>query len=159
MTRQTISTEVIEAATRCFELYGADPARWPAAERDAYGAFVDADELAAVRAEAMALDGFLGAATAPRAGADLSLKVMADFDAQQAQGAKGFGFDFDGFLAGLFSPPRFAAGAFAAAAVLGVASGVISAGGSGVVAPETEAYAYLLDASAFLFEEDAEITQ
>lgn len=158
MTRQTISTEVIDATTRCFELYGADPARWPAAERDAYGAFADADELAAARADAMALDGFLGAATAPRMGTDLPLNVMADFDACQAQGAKAGSFGFNGFLSGLFSPPRFAVGAFAAAAVLGVASGVISAGGAGVVSPETEAYAYLMDASLVLFDE-TEISQ
>ena len=169
MMRRPISTdaptaEEIEATTRCFERYGADPARWPAPEREAYGAFADADALAAVRAEAIALDGFLGAATAPRMDADLPLKMMAAFDAQQAQGARfsvlggssaaGFG----AALSGLFAGPRIAfAGAFAAAAVLGVVSGLVSVGG-GVIAPETEAYAYLMDASPFLFD-DAEVSQ
>lgn len=150
---------------RCFERYGADPARWPAPEREAYGAFADADELAGARSEAVALDGFLGAATAPRMDADLPLKMMAAYDAQQAQGAKssvpgGWGASGVGaVLSGLIAGPRIAfVGAFAAAAALGVVSGLVSAGGVGVIAPETEAYAYLMDASPFLFD-DVEVSQ
>lgn len=170
MTRRPISTEAptaqeIEATTRCFERYGADPARWPAPEREAYGAFADADALAAARAEAVALDGFLGAATAPRMEADLPLKVMAAFDAHQAQGAGSSvpgGWRASGFgavLSVLSAGPRLAfAGAFAAAAALGVVSGLVSAAGGGGIAPETEAYAYLMDASPFLFD-DAEVSR
>lgn len=170
MMRRPISTDAptaedIEATARCFERYGADPARWPTPEREAYGAFADADELAAVRADAIALDGFLGAASAPRVEADLPLKMMAAFDAQQAQGAKSFvsgrwgAAGFGAVLSGLFAGPRLAfAGSFAAAAVLGVVSGLVSVGSVGVIAPETEAYAYLMEASPFLFD-DAEVSQ
>lgn len=166
MTRRPISTDAsgadhieahVEAVTRCFELYGADPARWPASEREAYGAYADASELAAARAEATALDGFLGAATAPHMDQGLPSRMMAGFDAHKARASKGGRFGLEDFLSGLVSPPRFAAGAFAAAAALGVVSGVVSGSGT-AVAPEAEAYAYLMDASPFLFD-DAEISQ
>ena len=65
---------------------------------------------------------------------------------------------FGAALSGLFAGPRIAfAGAFAAAAVLGVVSGLVSVSGGGI-APETEAYAYLMDASPFLFD-DVEVSQ
>lgn len=154
MTRQPISIDALEAVKRCFERYGADPALWPAEDRDAYGAYADADELGAVRAEALALDGFLGAATAPRMSDGLSADIMAGFDAHTAQRSQRSWFNIDAVLSDLFVWPRFAsASAFTAAAVLGVASGVITADSAIATAPEAEAYAYLMDATPSLFDE------
>lgn len=158
MTRQPMSIDTLEAVKLCFERYGADPALWPAEDRDVYGAYVEVDELATSRADALALDGFLGAATAPRMNDDLPANIMAGFDAHMTQRSKRSWFAIDTILSSLFVMPRFAsAGAFAAAAVLGVTSGVITASGS-VTAPEAEAYAYLIDATPSLFE-DAEIIE
>ena len=56
-----------DAVKRCFDAYGADVARWPEEARERFGALALSDELAAVRREAVALDGFLGAATASEA--------------------------------------------------------------------------------------------
>lgn len=167
MTRQPISTDALEATRRCFERYGADPARWPASERGAYGGYADTEELASARAEAAALDGFLGAATLPRMEDGLAARMLADFDAVEAQRAARTGRTgaIGGVLSGLAAGVRLApagvpAGLSAAAALgvvaLGVVAGVATAGGP--LAPEAEAYAYLVDASPFLYGEE-EVSQ
>lgn len=172
MTRRPISTDALEATRRCFERYGADPARWPASEREAYGGYADTEELAPARAEALALDGFLGAANAPRMDERLASRMMADFDALEADrpARSGFFSALVDVLAGLAEGARLApagvsagvsaglsAGAVAAAA-LGVVAGVASADAGSGLEPETEAYAYLVDASPFLYGEE-EVSQ
>lgn len=157
MMRRPISIDTLEAVKRCFEHYGADPARWPAEQRKAYGAYADADELAEARTEASALDGFLGAATAPHMNKALPSEIMAAFDAEIAQGAKRTGFDFNRFLSGVFAWSRFApVGAVAASVALGAVSGILTANVS--VTPEAEVYAYLIDATPYFFD-DAEVSQ
>ena len=64
---------------RCFDAYGADIERWPATAREQFGALARSDELAAVRREAEALDGFLGASTAPNMSADLKNRIAAQY--------------------------------------------------------------------------------
>jgi len=85
MKQQRPSTEANrEAARRCFEIYGADIAKWPVDKRDAYGALAHsselADELAETRDEAAMLDGFLNAATTSRASHDLKNRIKAAID-------------------------------------------------------------------------------
>jgi len=183
MTRRPISTEALEAVRRCFERYGADPERWPEADRAAYAAYADAEELGPVRAEAAALDGFLGAASAPRMDEGLERRMLADFDALGDAVSDGIGADtapaasamtgrglsglraavaaalFDLGAGARLAAAGISAGAFAAAAALGVVAGVVTADGASALAPETEAYAYLVDASPFLYDDEAEAAQ
>ncbi len=182
MTRRPISTEALEAVRRCFERYGADPARWPEADRAAYAAYADAAELDPVRAEAAALDDFLGAASAPRMDEGLERRMLADFDALGDAVSDGIGADtapaasamagrglsglraavaaalFDLGAGARLAAAGISAGAFAAAA-LGVVAGVVTAEGASALDPETEAYAYLVDASPFLYDDEAEAAQ
>ena len=59
------------------DAYGADPARWPDAERDAAMAMINADPaLAARRDEAAALDGLLMQAETPQPSADLARRIL-----------------------------------------------------------------------------------
>lgn len=59
------------------DAYGADPVRWPEAERNAAMALINADPaLAARRDEAAALDGLLMQAETPRPSADLARRIL-----------------------------------------------------------------------------------
>ena len=59
------------------DAYGADPARWPEAEREAAMALISADPaLAARRDEAAALDGLLLQAESPQPSADLARRIL-----------------------------------------------------------------------------------
>lgn len=61
------------------DAHGADPARWPAQERAAALALVEAEPAArALLDEARALDVALDALPTPRAASDLRLRVLAD---------------------------------------------------------------------------------
>lgn len=60
------------------DVHGADPGRWPAQEREAALALVEAEPAArALLDEARALDAALDALPAPRAAPDLRLRVLA----------------------------------------------------------------------------------
>lgn len=137
MKQMPISTDQIDAVKRCFDNYGADITRWPPAAREQYGAMVQSDELADTRREAEALDGFLGAATAPHMSADLKNRIIAQYRPPPAI------MTVSDLFAVLFAPRRFVpAGAFAGIAALGLVAGVFSANASFAMTPEAEAYAY-----------------
>lgn len=150
MTRQPASTDRLEAVKRCFEAYGADPARWPEKERAAYGAFADADETAQARAEAETLDGFLGAATAPPPAPDaLKARIIAQYQSLEPRLSERRG-ALSAISAGLmrFFDQRalLPAGALAGVAGLGVFVGALTAQPGVSLTPEAEVYAYIEDA-------------
>lgn len=142
MIQMQASTDKFDAVKRCFDAYGADIGRWPAAAREQFGAMALSDELAAVRREAKALDGFLGAATAPHVSADLKNRIIAQYQAPPAVTTLG------DLITGLFTPPRFVpAGTIAAIGALGLVSGMLSANAGFAMTPEAEAYAYVYSES------------
>ena len=150
MTRHPISTDRLKAVKRCFEAYGADPARWPEKERAAYGAFAAADEAAQVRAEAEAIDGFLGASTAPPpAPGALKSRILAQYQSFEP-GLSGRGGALSAIGAGLmrFVDQRalLPAGALASVAGLGAFAGALTAQPGVSLTPEAEVYAYIEDA-------------
>ncbi len=64
---------------RLLEAYGAEPARWPAAEREAALALLGRSvEAAALRSEAAELDRLLDEAALPQASPELMAEVLAD---------------------------------------------------------------------------------
>ncbi len=71
-------TMTIERLTEIVDAYGADPLRWPAAERIAAQAFAARDaRAAAVVAQAQLLDGLLDAVPAQAPSAALTARVLA----------------------------------------------------------------------------------
>ena len=137
MKQMRISTETLEAVKRCFDAYGADISRWPSSARDQFGALANSDELTEVRREAEALDGFLGAATAPRMSADLKNRIAAQYSPPPEKISIGR------LVSGLLAERRWApAGAAAGIGALGLVSGMLSANVSLAMTPEDEAYAY-----------------
>lgn len=157
MTRQPISTDRLEAVKRCFEAYGADPAKWPAEARADYDALADVDEVVQFRADAEALDGFLGAATAPRTDPDLKTRLMTDYDAAQlGQGATLWG-KLEALMLQLTAPRFASVGVIASAAALGIFTGFLTDSDFGAPSPEAEAYAYLMDAAPALYGDGEEV--
>lgn len=135
--------EALDAVRRCYEAYGADPANWPAEMRALYEAAGDMEELAAARAEAEALDGFLNASTQPRMSDDLQNRIMARYAPAPARTSL---FERAGdFFSGFRLLP---AGALAGIGALGLATGVMTASSQASLTPEYEAYAYLEDSLA-----------
>jgi len=101
--------------------YGGDPRRWPAAERDAARAFLDADpEAERLLFEARQLDAALDASPQPRVSRALRDAILAAAP-QPGPEAKTGGF-FHDLLFGGFGRGLMVAG-LTAAAVLGVAIG------------------------------------
>ncbi|GEM_PF-1724655 len=146
--------ETLDALRRGFETYGADPAKWPAAMRDLYAAAGEMEELAAARADAEALDGFLDASTQPRMSADLHNRIMAQYAPPPAR------VSVLDEIAGVFSRFRLLpAGALAGVGALGLATGVLTASTQAALTPEYEAYAYLEDSSlaASLIDEEGAV--
>lgn len=137
MKQMRTSTETLDAVKRCFDAYGADVSRWPQSARDRFGALANSDELAEIRREAELLDGFLGAATAPRMSADLKNRIAAQYAPPPEQ--LSIGRLMSGMLSGRRMVP---AGAAAGIGALGMVSGMLSANVSLAMAPEDEAYAY-----------------
>ncbi len=180
MKQQRPSTEANrEAAQRCFEIYGGDIAKWPAEKREAYGALARSDELTEAREEAATLDGFLNAATAPRASHDLKNRIKAAIDLpSRAARTNSFAALLSrwrlaptgirsGMLAGAGAGLWASLGA--GIGVLGLASGFLTANsGAGqgpdyqtaeyeapeYEAPEYEAYAYLEYSDGIFAEEE-----
>lgn len=152
---QPSTEDRFDAVRRCFEAYGADVDKWPAEKRDAFGALAASDEMAAAREDALALDGFLNAATAPRASHDLKNRIAAQIDLPQ-QAARGGGVGLGAFLAGFrLAPLRVApVGALAGIGALGLATGFLTANAQVAQTPEYEAYAYLEYSGALLNEEE-----
>ena len=155
MTRPPISTDQIQAVKRCFEAYGADPAKWPDDRRAAYGAFADAPGLAEARAEAEALDGFLGAASAPPPAPDaLKSRMLAEYQTVEARLSGGGGAlsKIGGAFARFFDQGALLpAGALAGVAGLGALVGALTAQPVAPLSPEAEAYAYIEDAMTVAF--------
>ncbi len=142
-----ISTEQFEAVKCCFDAYGADFAHWPTAAREHYEELARSDEFADVRRDAEALDGFLGAATAPRLSADLKNRIIAQYQAPPAK------LTISSLLPQLFARRRFIpAGAFAGIGALGLVAGVFSSNASFAMTPEAEAYAYVFGDSVISLE-------
>lgn len=136
------------AVERCFDAYGADIDKWPADKRARLGALAASAELAAAREAAASLDGFLYAATAPHASADLKNRIAAQY-VPPTPARAGLG-----VLAVILRP--LPAGAAAGLGALGFAAGLATSGQASL-APEYEAYAYMEEAAtlAMLDEEEA----
>ena len=144
---QPLTENDFDAVRRCFETYGADVDKWPAEKRAALGALARSDEMAPAREDALALDGFLNAATAPRASHDRANRIAAQINLPQpSQGGGLFS-----FLPRLRLVP---AGALAGVGALGLATGLITANAQAPETPEYEAYAYLEYSGALLTEEE-----
>ncbi len=85
MKQEQASIELkLDNARRCLEAYGGDVSNWPADQREAYGAFAQADALLSVREDAALLDEFLSEATAPKVSHDLQNRIMAGIDLPSA---------------------------------------------------------------------------
>ena len=137
MKQMPISTETLDAVKRCFDAYGADISRWPQSAREHFGALASSDELAEVRREAELLDGFLGAATAPRMSADLKNRIAAQYAPPPEKISIGR------LMSGMLTGRRFVpAGAAAGIGALGLITGMVSANTSLAMTPEDEAFAY-----------------
>lgn len=98
------------------DAYGADPGRWPEAERDAAGALLaDSAEAMALRDAAAALDTVLNAVAAPAPSPELMADILT---AAEPSGWRGW-------VAGFwpFGPVWQPVSALATAAVLGIAIG------------------------------------
>lgn len=65
-----------ERFEQILEAHGADPARWPAAERAAAAAFAERPEAAALLSEAAALDALLDGAETPPPGELLQRRII-----------------------------------------------------------------------------------
>lgn len=146
MSENNRSDKALERARACLETYGADLARWPAAERASLGPLLDADALKADVANAAELDAAFAAADSPAMSADLERRLLADFDAVQSR--KGSVGDAARKFFAMFSmgPERLApAGAAACAAALGLTLGDYTTG-SAALTPEAEALALFEDA-------------
>lgn len=92
--RRTITTEsdvqmmTLERFKVLVEAYGANPARWPAEERDVAEAFANATpEAQALLAEARALDHVLDAAATAPVSRDLETRVLDSFNAPKPRRA------------------------------------------------------------------------
>ena len=149
MSQQPSSTDNLSphdraAIERCFDAYGADVDKWPQDARRRYGDVAASEGMALVRADAESLDGFLNAATHPRAAADLQSRILADYAAPRPALSLWEG------LAGWVSHHMrlVPAGAVAAIGALGLATGVLTAESQASLTPEYEAYAYLQDSLA-----------
>jgi hypothetical protein len=138
-----MSTDRLEELRRICDTYGADPAHWPAVERDAYAALFLSDEAAEIRAEAQALDGFLNAATAPRMAEDLTRRITAAYvpPAQQSLSVMDWFRSLAPF-AGFKGMRLVPAGALAGLGAIGLASGIMTASAEQPLTPESEALAY-----------------
>lgn len=114
--RETESMELARFA-EILDAYGADPRRWPDAERDAAAALLAASQDArSLRDDAAALDMLLDLSAAPAP----SPELMADILAGAApRGLRAWLADF-----WPFGPAWQPASAFAAAAILGIAVGI-----------------------------------
>jgi hypothetical protein len=153
MSKTSTSIEQLGALRRCCDIYGADAARWPKAERAALSGILGTDEAALIMSEAQALDGFLNAASAPRMSEDLTRRIVASYTAPKAPAGV-----LD-FLRGLAPAMRLVpAGALAGLGALGVASGMISASAQTPMTPEYEALAYLDDLSLTALDEQGDLT-
>ncbi len=152
MSKTSTSIERLEALSRCCDAYGGDPARWPADMRASFDDLLDTDEAANIMSQALELDGFLNAASAPRMSEDLPRRIAASFQAPVAQ---------PGVMDWLrsFAPiMRLApAGALAGLGALGIASGMISASAQTPLTPEYEALAYLDDLSLTAIDEEGDL--
>jgi hypothetical protein len=147
------STERLDQLHRCVEAYGADPARWPAAQRDDLAALLEWPEAADILSEAQFLDGFLNAATAPRMSEDLSRRIMANYRAPAPRAG------IMTYLRGLAPGFRLVpAGALAGFGALGLASGIVTASAQEPLAPEYEALAYVNDLSAAPLDENGDLS-
>lgn len=134
---------------RCFEAYGGDVDKWPADKRARYRGLALSAEFSALRDEALSLDGFLNAATAPAARADLKNRIAAQYVPPPR---KAFA-DWNPFPALLRPLP---AGVAAGLGALGFAAGLATGGQAGP-APEQEAYAYMQEAATLaMLDEDEE---
>jgi hypothetical protein len=107
--------------------YGADPSRWPAAERDALRALLDATPgLAEDRHEEAALDRLISTLPAPAASPALAARILAAAENHpRLRGWATSARDAANWLAALwpFGPPWQPASAMAAAALLGLVVG------------------------------------
>lgn len=145
-THSTLTDEV----RRCFDAYGADIAKWPNDKRARYSALARSDDMAPLREEAEALDGFLGAASAPRMRADLKNRIAAQYEPSKLR------LNLSALLRDLLSQSRLVpAGALAGVGALGLATGLLTANVQIAKAPEYEAYAYLEYAGVGINEEEA----
>ena len=145
-------TEQLEALQRCCDRYGADAARWPDAERAAFGDLLETEAAARILDDARMLDGFLNAATAPRMSEDLPRRIIAAYAPPKAPAGL-----FD--LLRSFAPSMrlVPAGALAGLGALGVATGIFSASAQTPLTPEYEALAYLDDATLAPLDEEGEL--
>lgn len=111
--------------------YGADPDRWPAAERDMVLALVAAQPaVAARRAEEALLDRLVDAVPAHAAVPSIKARILAAAERDSRPAARKLR-EFTGWLAALwpFGPPWQPASALAAAALLGLVVGATLQGG------------------------------
>ena len=121
------ASATLARAMAVLEAFGADPARWPAAERDAVlGALGARPELARQQADDATLDRLMDAAPVHAAAPALKSRILAAANAEQ-------GGRVQGWLAALwpFGPPWQPASALAAAALLGLIAGATLPGGYG----------------------------
>lgn len=112
--------------------YGADPDRWPVAERDMVRAVVAArPALAARQAEEALLDRLVDAAPAGAAGSSLKARILAAAGREARRATAKKSRASRGWLAALwpFGPPWQPASALAAAALLGLVVGATLQGG------------------------------
>ena len=152
MSKASTSIEQFEALSRCCGAYGGDPARWPDDMRASLAGILDTDEAANLMAQAVELDGFLNAASAPRMSEDLPRRIAASFALPKPP------VNLLEWLRGFAPAMRLLpAGALAGLGALGIASGMISASAQTPLEPEYEALAYLDDVTLTAIDEEGDL--
>lgn len=152
MSKASTSIERLEALGRCCDAYGGDPARWPADMRASLSDLLETDEAANIMSQALELDGFLNAASAPRMSEDLPRRIAASFAVPKPPAS------LMEWVRGFAPAMRLVpAGALAGLGALGLASGMMSASAQTPLTPEYEALAYLDDLSLTAIDEEGDL--
>lgn len=119
--KRPVRDAALARARACLDAYGADPARWPEADRALFVRYKDDYRFAAAREDAALVDGLLGAAGEARAREALRARLLAAAPRRR----RGWGPALRGVLSGAaFAPPAFVR----AGALMGVAATAFAAG-------------------------------
>lgn len=152
MSKTSTSIDRLEALSRCCDAYGGDPTRWPREMRASLADILHTDEAANLMAQAVELDGFLNAASAPCMSEDLPRRLAASFVLPKPP------FSLMEWLREFAPAVRLApAGALAGLGALGLASGMMSASAQTPLEPEYEALAYLDDVTLTALDEEGDL--